>query len=201
MGKRRDTFSLGEVAKVCGVTRNTVRNWVKRGSLTAYALPGGHFRVSQANLTTFMREYGIPTDRERLSGAPAAVPISVLVIDDDPVLGKLFETALGRQGGSFEVRLASNGTEGLLLAGSMAPDVVVLDVLMPGLSGADVCRSMRQMASLAETIIVVMSGYPDADETKEAIKVGAHAFLAKPVSPSVLVETILRLTSRKGSGS
>ena len=94
--------------------------------------------------------------------APEAVfqaPARVLVVDDTPQNLKLLEDLLGFQG--YEVEAASSGEEALAMIRDRMPDLVLLDVLMPGMSGYDVCRAIRAEARLAMLPVVMITALED----------------------------------------
>jgi CheY-like chemotaxis protein len=104
-------------------------------------------------------------------------PFSVLVVDDDPSIRKMIIAALRRDGYSFLE--APNGRDALDLMRSEAPDVVVLDLMMPILSGWDVLRERQEDAHLLKIPVIVISANRDP-EVATAVNAGICAFLPKP---------------------
>ena len=118
----------------------------------------------------------------------------VLVVDDTPANVKLLEDLLGFHG--YEVESASNGEDALAAMRSRTPDLVLLDVMMPGLSGYEVCRAMRADLHLAMLPVVMVTALEDRDERVKGIEAGADDFLSKPVNaPELLarVKSLLRI--------
>jgi DNA-binding response OmpR family regulator len=107
----------------------------------------------------------------------------VLIIDDDAGLSRV--VALVLQGSGFEADVATNGDEGLRLAGEHAYDAIVLDLRMPGKDGRTVYREMRR--SGIETPVMILSAF-DAREARDEL--GAQAFLNKPFEPDRLVAQV-----------
>jgi DNA-binding response OmpR family regulator len=79
----------------------------------------------------------------------------VLLVDDDPIIVRLLDVNFRMAG--FSVRSATRGDEALALARSDPPDAIVMDVMMPGMDGLEVCRRMRDVASLAETPVIFLT--------------------------------------------
>ncbi len=109
---------------------------------------------------------------------PAAGP-EVLIVDDDPRNVKLLESYLTGEG--YRVRCASNGPEAVELARASVPDVVLLDVMMPGMSGHDVCRELRQDPRTRATPIVLVTALDSTAHRVEGLDVGADDYVTKPV--------------------
>jgi class 3 adenylate cyclase len=128
-------------------------------------------------------------------GAPAA-PAKVLVVDDTPHNVKLLADLLTVKG--YAVATAVNGEEALVKVASDAPDLVLLDVMMPGLSGYDVCRRIRADAGTALLPIVLVTSLDPQQERVKGIEAGADDFLSKPINQAELfarVRSLLRVKS------
>jgi two-component system KDP operon response regulator KdpE len=99
----------------------------------------------------------------------------------------------------FEVRTASSGAGALASAEGEAPDVVVLDLGLPDLSGWEVLAGLRAIEGLRETPVVVLSGSDRDAAGDPGYAADVHAFLTKPVEPADLVETVRRAAARTGA--
>jgi two-component system, OmpR family, alkaline phosphatase synthesis response regulator PhoP len=120
---------------------------------------------------------------------------TVLLVDDDPAMLKMLEVNFRLSG--FVVRTALRGDEAVDQAIADPPDALVLDVMMPGLSGFDVARRLRTEPTLAETPIVFLTAKSQDDDRAEGQAVGGTEFVTKPFDPAQLVETVRRRIRRR----
>jgi adenylate cyclase len=120
----------------------------------------------------------------------------ILVVDDTPQNLKLVGDLLGTKG--YAVATASNGEEALARMGSEKPDLVLLDVMMPGMSGYDVCRKLRADAETALLPVVLVTSLDPKQERVRGIEAGADDFLSRPINQPELfarVRSLLRVKS------
>lgn len=120
-------------------------------------------------------------------------PHKVLVIDDEESMRDSCSQALRKHG--FAVLLAPDGRAGLALADSTQPDVIILDLKMPGLPGPEVLKELKK--SHPQSVVIVITGYPSLESAIEAIKLGAYDFLPKPFTPVELRTVVDRAIERK----
>lgn len=113
---------------------------------------------------------------------------TVLIVDDDPSLLAMLAMALQVEG--FEVRRATTGQQALAAIDECRPDLVILDVMMPGLDGREVTRRLRQQPATADLPIVICSALSRDDDQWRAWSAGANSFVAKPFDIALLVEEI-----------
>jgi CheY-like chemotaxis protein len=117
---------------------------------------------------------------------PDSGRVTVLVVEDDSALREFLCTALADE---FEVAGAVSGEEAVDLARKLRPDVVLLDVMLPGLSGLDVVRVIRSDPSLKDTPVLVMTAFSEID-ANDAEAAGANRFLAKPFDLNELTTAV-----------
>ncbi len=120
---------------------------------------------------------------------------TILVCDDEDVLRSLIRATFNDK---YEVHEAKDGQEALEQARKVEPDLIVLDMMMPGKSGLDVMAELRADRALAETPIVMLTARTRAADRHEALAVGADRYIAKPFSPLELAEIVHTLLRPSG---
>jgi excisionase family DNA binding protein len=173
---RRSFFTTFEVSAICEVNPTTVQNWVKERKLKAYATPGGHRRIRRTDLVTFLKHFGMPLPAEL-----AHEPHLVLIVDDEPEIREMLVAAMRSWDVPLEVTTAPGGVEALVSIGERKPDLLVLDLLMPGLNGIDVCRRLKANASTRGIRIVAVTGRQEPEMRERALRAGADLFFTKPL--------------------
>jgi len=122
---------------------------------------------------------------------------NILIIEDDRSAARLAQYALQQVG--YDVTIAYDGFEGLNKAVAERPDLIILDIMLPGLDGYEVCHRLRERTETAEMPILMISAKARDEDRDIGLKVGADDYLAKPVEPSTMLEKIERLLSRKAN--
>jgi two-component system cell cycle response regulator len=113
------------------------------------------------------------------------VTARVLVVDDIPANVKLLEMKLSAE--YFDVTIATNGADAIALCEQGLCDIVLLDVMMPGMDGFEVCRRLRARPTLNHVRIVAMTGFPSPENVERIMTAGADACLPKPLDPERLL--------------
>jgi two-component system, OmpR family, response regulator MtrA len=123
-------------------------------------------------------------------------PLRILVIDDDPDLIALCRINLAV--GGHDIEEASSGREGLELIASYEPDVVLLDVMMPTLSGLDVLRMIRDDEATRDLPVVIVSARVGIEDQISGKDAGADAYITKPFLPGRLIDTLKQACEARG---
>ena len=137
-----------------------------------------------------------PEGETAASGSRPAPRIRALVVDDEPALVRVVAAYLEREG--FEVTTVADGNEALRLARETQPDVVVLDVMMPGIDGTEVCRSLR---TFSDAYVIMLTARAEEIDTLVGLSVGADDYMTKPFSSRVLVARIRTMMRRPRTAS
>jgi DNA-binding response OmpR family regulator len=119
----------------------------------------------------------------------------ILIIDDEPWVHEVLRAYLERDG--FIVYGANDGRDGMQLAMTKRPDLVVLDLMLPDLSGEEICRQLRERSDLA---ILMLTAKSSEDQRIEGLQLGADDYLTKPFSPRELVARVKAILRRTGGG-
>jgi DNA-binding response OmpR family regulator len=122
---------------------------------------------------------------------------SVLVVDDDPDVCDLVTYKLEQSG--FEVRRASDGDAALREVAKRIPDLVLLDVMMPGISGLEVLERLRSAPATAAIPVVMLTAKAQENDVERGFELGADDYVVKPFSPRELVRRVTAVLSRRQS--
>jgi len=170
-------LTLGQAAKYLGIAQSTVRVWTDSGRLPVFYTPGGHRRFLRSDLDAFIQRNG--------AGSRPRGDAVVLVVDDNPKLRSFIRVNLEFDG--MVVREAATAEEGLAALDEDPPDLVMLDVNLPGIDGWEMLRRVRERHGIDSLPVMMFSGKTEGG-TEKAQAGGANAFVGKPLDPIGLVE-------------
>lgn len=131
---------------------------------------------------------------ELMAGAAAQ---KVLLVDDEPDIVELLKYNLEREG--YQVQTALNGRDALKSAKTNKPDLIVLDIMMPGMDGVEVCAQLRQLPEFKHTLITFLTARNEDYSQIAGFDAGADDYITKPVRPKVFVSKVKALLKRSGS--
>lgn len=118
----------------------------------------------------------------------------ILIADDEPDILEILQYNLQAEG--FEVSTAKNGNEAIEKAKRVLPDLIILDIMMPGKTGMEVCNTLRTQPVFKDTLIIFLTALSDEGTEIKGLETGADDYLTKPVSPKVLVSKVNALFRR-----
>ncbi|MBT3200017.1 MAG: response regulator [Phycisphaerales bacterium] len=182
MANNLSTFAIAEMLHV---DPGSVANWIDQDLLKAHRTPGGHRRVAVEDLVVFLREHKMP-----VPAALDTVPIRVLIVDDETAITQLISRALRAAHPDYEVHEAHDGFRAGTLVATLKPDVVVLDLRMPGMDGYEVCRLIKSQDSTRHAEVVAMTAYPSPENQQQIIDCGARVCIAKPLDMAQLLHEV-----------
>ncbi len=126
-------------------------------------------------------------------------PATVLVVDDDPVILKLLEVNFEMEG--FQVVRAADGAEGLERAREVRPDIVVLDVMMPRMTGYEVAKALREDDGTAHIPIIFVTARAQSSDVERGMELGVEDYVTKPFDPLDLIDRVNTLLARSQDGA
>ncbi len=205
----RSFCTTREAAEMLGVSLRTAQLWSESGLLDAWKTGGGHRRISRQSIERLLSGPG--TDRPTEAAPPKSTdvdsavtvgdaPFSILVVEDDPVLRRLYEVKLRLWSMQPEVVTAGDGYEALVQLGLKRPDMLIADLNMPGLDGFRMLRTIHGAPELAGMKIVVVSGL-DADEIAGRGGISADIpILPKPIPFERLATIAGQIVAQRSPG-
>jgi excisionase family DNA binding protein len=176
-------LSLGKIAKRCNVSRTTVYRWIVNGHLKAYSLPSGHFRVRPEDLRAFQQAFGIPDDiaeaPQRKTGAAGDDQLKVLIADDHPDMVLVLRKVVERYLPEAVITEAVNGVDTCISVGTVQPDLLLLDIMMPGMDGFAVLQELLRRPELSGSKVIVVSAYEPFDRIEELSRLNPQVVWAE----------------------
>jgi excisionase family DNA binding protein len=176
--KNKPYLTPNEVAQWMMVSPITVRGWAQKGMLQAEVTPGGHRRYRREEVERFARQWNPVGNRG---------PLRVLIVDDDKSVVGFLKELLEGTSDPVTVEVAYDGFEAGRKVHAFAPDIVLLDYMMPGIKGSEVCRQIKQIPGLANVRVIAMSGLLSPEYEAELVAAGAECCLTKPVDTARLL--------------
>lgn len=186
-----------QAAERLGVSLGTVQHMVESGALEAWKTLGGHRRIPVAALDAHLGRRRAQTP----SAGDAENQLDILIAEDDPTLQKLYRLTMERWDLKINLRIVNNGFDGLVQVGQRTPDVLISDLMMPGMDGFEMIRRLRANSELARMDILVVSAI-DKDEVlaHEGFPADINVF-SKPIPFHEIKGFLLgRLAARNRAG-
>ena len=121
-------------------------------------------------------------------GYDSPMSYKILVADDEPPIVRLMECILARHG--HQMLIAVNGEQALEMVREHAPDLILLDIMMPRIDGYEVARTLRADPQFARMPIIMLSAKAQEEDIQRGMEVGVDAYITKPFSPEHLVEVV-----------
>lgn len=175
MEKKSKFLSVKQVAEYLEVSKQAVDKWINAGEIKVYRLPSGRIKILRSDFLSYIKTHDLYLDKEFFNIKSR----NIVVIDDDESIHNLFQKFFGELNSELDVKYAVDGMSGLLIIGASNPDIVILDIEMPGMKGIEVCKKILADDSLIGINIVVISGY--LSKYKEKLKkMDIETFIEKP---------------------
>ncbi|CAN7736748.1 response regulator [Pseudorhodoferax sp. LjRoot39] len=188
-----ETLSTLETAKRLGLAVRSVQLMVDRGELTAWKTPGGHRRIARASVAQWMAQRDGTTGQaarppDSVAAAPrAAAPTPtaagrrrVLLIEDSVHFQRLVSLLVADAFADVELHVASDGITGLTMYGQLQPDVLIIDVLLPGIDGPTLIATLRSQPLFAQSRLIVITSLDEAERAPYAYALAGVPLVHKP---------------------
>lgn len=169
--------STSQAAKMLGVSLGTVQNMVEDGVLDAWKTSGGHRRIKRESVMALLAKRG----SAQPGTASSEGGLSVLIVEDDAFLQERYRKTMESWGLPLSIEIVGNGFDALLLVGQRLPDVLIVDLILPGVDGFELVRALHGNPTLAGTDIVVVSGMSREDIGKRGTLPADVPIYDKPV--------------------
>ncbi len=179
-------YTTHDIGKICNVDLTTVIGWIRKGILPGYRTPGGHRRVKKEDLIEFLKKYHLPLPEEWTSREKKRI----LIIDDEPKILSYCIRALKKLKVESEIETADDGFSGGRKISTFLPDLVILDLRLPGVDGFELCREIRSDERLKKIKILAITAYDSAETKERIIANGADAYLGKPFDITDLMKSV-----------
>lgn len=185
----KSAYTTYEVAQICNVTMRAVAKWVNSGKLLAFKTPGGHRRIKEDDLVSFLKQHNIPFPDELKDKGFR----KILIVDDEKEVINLVTKLLKKIDANYKIYSAMNGFEAGKQASSLKPDLLILDLKLPGIDGFEVCKNVKKDPETKAIKILAITGYPSEEVKKKIINCGADDYLGKPFDIDDFAERVKKL--------
>lgn len=181
-----DVCTTQKAAEILGISVTSVQQLVEAGVIEAWKTKGGHRRIPLAAVEAYKGNPGQPGQDQRAARAnrpaPSGRPPSILVIEDNPIERALYEKQIGSWGLQADLRFCENGYQALIEIARDQPDILLSDIVMEGIDGYEVIRTILADPLLADMHIAMLSNLtPEELEERGGVPPGV-VFFAKPVN-------------------
>ena len=188
-------YSTTKVAKICQVTPGSVIRWIQEGELETALTVGGHRRIPAKSVIKLLEKMHLPLPPELNGMDQESSAPKILVVDDEDGIRQMILWNIKQFLPEAKMQEAGDGFVAGWKAQSFRPDLVILDIMMPGIDGFKFCEFVKMTPELTQTRIIAMSGVKDYKS--KILTHGASIFLAKPFTDEDLKQAVLsRLEKR-----
>jgi excisionase family DNA binding protein len=179
-------LTTGEIADLCHVHLRTVLQWIHDGKLKAYRTPGNHSRIQLQDFIDFLKTFNMPIPD---SLSQRGNTRKILIVDDDANMVSSLKRLLKKEP-SVEVDVAYDGFEAGIRLLLFKPDLIILDMKMPGMNGFEVAQKVKRSPNGTHTLIICVSAFFEEEDKKRLLDIGVDICLDKPFSSDVLLDQV-----------
>ncbi|QOL25601.1 response regulator [Thalassotalea sp. LPB0316] len=175
----QDILTPTEAAKLLMISPVTLRQWAQKNKIKSHTTLGGHRRFFYADIVNFAKKENITLNQG--NGDQALSVKNILVVDDDKPFAQLFETVLKSHNESWNVVVCHDGFEAGIKTQQLRPDIIFVDLMLPGILGDELCRNIKSNPELSSIRIIGMTGNMQTENINSFLKAGAEAVIGKPL--------------------
>ena len=202
--KSKNLLKISEIAEIAGVMPSTVRYYTDIGLLNfAGETPGGHrlyerdYAIARINRIQFLNKKGVKMIDIKKELSDMGGKNKILVIDDETDIVDLIRDMVNNQLQTCEIKVVYDGFSAGRILSDYLPDLIILDIMLPGVNGFDVCKQIRNSNYLNTTKILAITGYDSEENRKKIMGCGANDYMPKPMDIPVLKDKITKLLNLK----
>lgn len=206
----QDHYSTTEASRLLGLAVRSIQMMVDRGDLDAWRTPGGHRRISRESIARALNTQALhgavataplavprraPPPGQATRTAPA--PLKILLIEDSTHFQNLVSLLLRQKFPEVHLQVANDGIVGLVTYGQWKPDVLIVDILLPGIDGATLITSLRTTSAFEHTALIVMTSLDESERGAYALALHGIPVVHKPNLISELPNLIAAQLARQ----
>ena len=196
MSDNKVLLSPSEAAEILNISPVTLRQWSQKGRIPFQITPGGHRRYKKSELYSFAKIMGMEmsepsgaTQTDNMPGKPLQ-SLSVLIVDDNKELCEFLKVMLEKHEPDWKIMFAHDGFEAGLSVQQLKPDVMIVDLNLPGLNGDELCINIKSIDDLKHVKLIGMSSLINASVIDQFLHAGAEVVLEKPITQEDLTKSI-----------
>lgn len=174
-----ELLTPAELAKRLRVSPITLRKWADKGLLQSQTTLGGHRRYPLSEVERLL---------QRKESSPSK--LRIMIVDDDSFVSAVLQEFLTNLNPSIAVEIAGDGFVAGRKLVIFKPDIVLLDLMMPGLNGFEVCHQIKSDPTTDQIRVIAMTGYPTQENIERILSAGAEVCLSKPLDTSQLLAVL-----------
>ncbi|OGR86085.1 MAG: hypothetical protein A3A86_00785 [Elusimicrobia bacterium RIFCSPLOWO2_01_FULL_60_11] len=195
-----ELLKISAVAEQAQVAGSTIRHYTDMGLIRVAGYTDGGQRLYSktetlerlARIQAFSRR-GLTLPEIKMAMEGKSRSKKILIVDDEQEVSELLVELLKSKFPDYQVRVAGDGFTAGRLIGEFFPDLIVLDLMLPGVDGFHVCRQIRQDPLLSGILVLAITGFDSSEMKKKIMDCGANDYLAKPMENSEFIARIKKL--------
>lgn len=165
-------------ARLLGLSVGTIQTLVEKNELQAWKTQGGHRRISLPSILQYQRRQNMP----QITAAKADQRLKVLAVDDDPIAREMLKNFATRSDMSLDCTIMASGLEALIDMASIQPDVLIVDLNMPGVDGFELLRTLRNNSQFSKMSCLAVSALTQEEINSRGGLPEGVIFMPKPLS-------------------